>query len=158
MKEDTKDTNFIYHHEKSMSWESYSVQTGQIAGDCVDLNTENPTVQQYLREAYQKWINMGVDGFRVDTVKHISRLTFNKEFIPQFKATGGSGFYIFGEVCSRYRQVWNNGIPAISTPFYTWKEELTIVGEQELSMRQAFFNIGKITQPLTTNQPPTTII
>ncbi|HOV14921.1 MAG TPA: alpha-amylase family glycosyl hydrolase, partial [Spirochaetota bacterium] len=123
MKEDTKDTNFVYHHEKSMSWESYSVQTGQIAGDCVDLNTENPTVQQYLRDAYQKWIGMGVDGFRIDTVKHISRLTFNKEFIPQFKTMGGSGFFIFGEVCSRYRQVWNNGIPAISTPFFTWKEE-----------------------------------
>lgn len=122
MKNEAGDPNFIYHHEKSLSWESYTVQTGQIAGDCVDLNTENPTVSAYLRDAYNQYIDMGVDGFRIDTVKHISRLTFNKEFIPQFKARGGEDFYIFGEVATRYRQVWNNGIPAISTPFYTWKE------------------------------------
>jgi glycosidase len=123
MKEDSIDTGHIYHHEKSMSWESYSVQTGQIAGDCVDLNTENPVVAQYLREFSNKYIDMGVDAFRVDTVKHISRLTFNKELVPQIKAYAGDNFYIFGEVCTRYRQIWNNGIPAISSPFYTWKED-----------------------------------
>ncbi len=122
MKNEAGDPNFIYHHEKSLSWESYTVQTGQIAGDCVDLNTENPTVSAYLRDAYNQYIDMGVDSFRVDTVKHVSRLTFNKEFIPQFKARGGDDFYIFGEVCTRYRDVWNSGIPAISSPFFTWKE------------------------------------
>ena len=125
MKEDTKDTQFVYHHEKSMSWESYTVQTGQIAGDCVDLNTENPTVAQYLQDAYNKYIDMGVDSFRVDTVKHVSRLSFNKYYIPTWKTRGTDLFYIFGEVCSRYRQVWNNGIPAISSPFFTWKESQT---------------------------------
>lgn len=122
MKEDMKDTKYIYHHEKSLSWEGYTVQTGQIAGDCVDLNTENPEVSKYLIDSYDKYIDMGVDAFRIDTVKHISRLTLNKEFVPAFKAKGGSNFFMFGEVASRYRQVWNNNIPAISTPFYTWKE------------------------------------
>ncbi|MDS0524658.1 alpha-amylase family glycosyl hydrolase [Clostridium sp. SHJSY1] len=122
MKEDMKDTKYIYHHEKSLSWEGYTVQTGQIAGDCVDLNTENPEVSKYLIDSYNKYIDMGVDAFRIDTVKHISRLTLNKEFIPAFKSRGGSNFFMFGEVASRYRQVWNNNIPAISTPFYTWKE------------------------------------
>jgi glycosidase len=122
MKEDVKDTQGIYHHEKSLSWESYSVQTGQIAGDAVDLNTENPTVSNYLIDAYNSYIDMGVDSFRVDTVKHISRLTFNKVFNPAFKARGGQNFFMFGEVATRYRQVWNNGIPAVSTPFYTWAE------------------------------------
>lgn len=122
MKEDANDTLYIYHHEKSLSWEGYTVQTGQIAGDCVDLNTENPTVADYLTSAYQKYIDMGVDSFRIDTVKHISRLTFNKYYIPAFKAAGGEDFFIFGEVATRYRQVWNSNIPAISTPFYTWAE------------------------------------
>jgi glycosidase len=66
---------------------------------------------------------MGVDSFRVDTVKHISRLTWNKEFLPAFTKAGGDSFYIFGEVCTRVRDVWNRGIPALSAPFYTWKEE-----------------------------------
>ena len=122
MKEDSLDTENIYHHEKSLSWEGYTVQTGQIAGDCVDLNTENPAVSDYLINAYNRYITMGVDAFRVDTVKHISRLTFNKEFIPAFKAAGGEDFFVFGEVATRYRQVWNSNIPAISTPFYTWAE------------------------------------
>jgi len=122
MKEDSNDIRNIYHHEKSLSWEGYTVQTGQIAGDCVDLNTENPYVTRYLIDAYNRYIDMGVDAFRVDTVKHISRLVFNKEFLPAFKNRGGDDFFIFGELASRYRQVWNTNIPAISTPFYTWKE------------------------------------
>ena len=36
--------------------EGYTCQTGQIAGDCVDLNTENPTVSNYLNNAYNKYI------------------------------------------------------------------------------------------------------
>jgi glycosidase len=122
MKEASNDLRNIYHHEKSMDWEGYSVQTGQIAGDCVDLNTENPYVSRYLIDAYNRYIDMGVDAFRVDTVKHISRLTFNNEFLPAFKARGGDDFFIFGELASRYRQVWNHDMPPISTPFYTWKE------------------------------------
>ena len=123
MKNDAGDPNNIYHHEKSLQWESYLEQTGQIAGDCVDLNTENPVVSTYLKDAYTGYIDMGVDSFRVDTVKHISRLTWNKEFLPAFTKAGGDSFYIFGEVCTRVRDVWNRGIPALSAPFYTWKEE-----------------------------------
>lgn len=126
MKEDINDINNIYHHEKDMSWEGYTCQTGQIAGDCVDLNTENPVVYKYLQDAYNQYIDMGVDAFRVDTVKHISRLTFNNALVQPFydnaAANGNDSFYMFGEVCSRYRQVWNSGIPALSAPFYTWKE------------------------------------
>lgn len=54
----------MYHTEKSLSWESYTVQTGQIAGDAVDLNTENPVVNQYLIDSYNQYIDMGVDAFR----------------------------------------------------------------------------------------------
>ncbi|MGZ7441513.1 alpha-amylase family glycosyl hydrolase [Paenibacillus sp. TH7-28] len=121
--------NNIYHTEKSLSWESYTVQTGQIAGDCVDLNTENPAVDQYLIDTYNHYIDMGVDAFRVDTVKHVSRYIFNKYFIPAWKTRGGSDFYIFGEVATRYRDVWNSGIPAISTPFYTWKSSKSYPGD-----------------------------
>ena len=122
MKEDANDTNNIYHHEKSLQWESYLEQTGQIDGDCVDLNTENPVVSKYLVDAYTKYINMGVDGFRIDTVKHISRLTWNNDILPQLQEAGGDDFTMFGEVCTRVRSVWNRDIPALSAPFFTWKE------------------------------------
>ena len=125
MKEDSIDTEFIYHHAKMIDWNSENCQLGQMAGDCVDLNTENPKVAEYLRNCYINYIKMGVDGFRIDTVKHISRLTFNNEFIPQFMEAGGDGFYIFGETCARYRGRWNEGVPALSPSFYTWTEDKT---------------------------------
>ena len=156
MKEDSKDTENIYHHEKSLEWEGYTVQTGQIAGDCVDLNTENPVVSDYLIDSYSKYINMGVDSFRIDTAKHISRLTFNNEFIPKFKAVGGDDFYMFGEVCTRDRAVWNRSMPAISTPFYTWKESKNYPwGDRltnESSTLQAYNdNLDVSTQPTSNN-------
>lgn len=120
------DVDVHYHnHDFKGGWETYEVQLGSIAGDCQDLNTENPDVARYIVDSYNKYIDMGVDAFRVDTVKHISRLTFNNELIPEFKARGGENFFIFGEVATRYRSVWNDNKPAISTPFYTWKESVS---------------------------------
>ena len=117
---DTDDPGKLYHHYGVFQWESYYVQEGQMAGDCVDLNTENPVVAKYLRDCYINYINMGVDAFRIDTMKHISRLTMNKEFIPQFKEAGGEDFFMFGEGCVLRNEVWNAGMPGISVPFYTW--------------------------------------
>lgn len=156
MKEGINDTENIYHHEKTLSWEGYTVQTGQIAGDCVDLNTENEKVVNYLVDSYTKYINMGVDAFRLDTVKHISRLTLNNEYIPAFKEAGGEDFYIFGEVATRYRQVWNNNIPAISTPFYTWKETKSYpwstLAEREQSTLEHWNDNQQVSeQPTSTN-------
>ena len=116
------DTHNYYHHYGHGNWDTFSSQWMQIAGDCVDLNTENPYVLEYIVKAYSKYIEMGVDAFRIDTVKHISRYTFNKEFIPAFMEAGGENFYIFGETCARYRGRWNEGVPALSPSFYTWKE------------------------------------
>lgn len=122
MKEDDIDTDGIYHHYPNLNWDDKTCQLGQIAGDCVDLNTENPIVYNYLIDCYNNYIGMGVDGFRVDTVKHISRLTFNKSFLPAFKKSGGEDFYMFGEVCARFGGVWYRDTPPLSCPFYTWKE------------------------------------
>lgn len=116
------DTNNYYHHFKDLSWESPTVQTGQIDGDCVDINTENPVVAEYLNECYNNFIDMGVDAFRLDTEKHVSRLTLNQFFFPSWLSAGGDNFYVYGEVCTRVSEFWNHNIPAISAPFYTWAE------------------------------------
>ena len=122
MKNDDTDTERIYHHEKSMQWEGYTVQTAQMGANCVDLNTENPVVTEYLKDCYVNYINMGVDAFRIDTVKHVSRLSFNNGFLPYFSEAGGEDFFMFGEACVLRNEVWNDNKPAISVPFYTWKE------------------------------------
>jgi len=125
------DSHNHYHHVgNEWNWDDYSRWYAQIAGDCVDLNTENPAVTEYLVDCYGKFIAMGVDGFRIDTSGHISRLTFNKAFIPQFTALaeqhkdrrGGGPFFMFGEVCARDRNVTYRNHQNCSPYFYTWKE------------------------------------
>lgn len=157
MKEDKNDVNNIYHHEKSMAYEQYIEQTGQMAGDCVDLNTENPTVANYLVEAYGEFIRMGVDAFRIDTMKHISRLTFNNYFFPAFKQfadkCGNKNFHMFGEVCTRVREVWNRGQACDSAPFYTWKESKSYAwGDTTTNLASTEKNWNDNTN---TNQPTT---
>ena len=128
----TGDPNNIYHHNGFCGggdWDNFEAQRKTIADDCFDLNTENPTVYNYLVDCYTKYINMGVDAFRVDTVKHISRLTLNSVFVPAFKKAGGDEFYMFGEVCTKGHDVWYRGNPPISTCFYTWADDATWLGK-----------------------------
>jgi glycosidase len=120
------DVNYYYHHYGNFSWENWGEQMAQIAGDCVDLNTENPVVAEYLVRCYGQFIRMGVDAFRVDTMKQISRLTLNKFYIGAFQKfaekCGNPNFFMYGEVCARAEEAWNHGVPAVSAPFYTWAE------------------------------------
>ena len=123
--------NYWHHVGQAWDWDDYSRVWGQIAGDCVDLNTENPFVYDYLIDCYTKFIEMGVDGFRIDTSGHIARVTFNKAFIPRLHAAaekakakrGGTPFFMFGEVCARAEEViYRNQNYNCSPCFYTWAE------------------------------------
>ncbi len=120
IKSDKYETNNYYHHSSDMSYEQESEQTGQMADDCVDINTENQKVADYLNNCYKQYVDMGVDAFRLDTEKHISRWTLNHAYFPEYSKY--KNFYIFGEVCARVRGTWNHDIMADSCPFYTWKE------------------------------------
>ena len=127
-----------FHTGWLKNWEDETCQSGTIHEDCIDLNTESAAVQKYLIDAYTKYIEMGVDAFRVDTVKHVSRLMFNRHFIPAFKEAGGENFYMFGEVCTRVNEVWNHGVPPLSTPFYTWKERKTYSADDSSAVHEAY--------------------
>ncbi|MFV0471926.1 MAG: alpha-amylase family glycosyl hydrolase [Paludibacteraceae bacterium] len=120
------DNKNLWHHYGNFNWDDITCQWAQIAGDCVDLNTENPLVYNYLIQCYTQFINMGVDGFRVDTERHINRLVFNKVFNPAFlqaaNSAGKSNFFMFGEVCTRDRNVIYRNTPPMSTPYYTWAD------------------------------------
>ena len=124
------DTHNYWHHFGNFNWDLPNRWWAQIAGDCVDLNTENNTVAEYLINCYGNFIKMGVDGFRIDTSGHISRLTFCKQFIPQFAALGKqyedkrlnkAPFFMYGEVCARFGSVQYRGQDNLSPYYYTWK-------------------------------------
>ena len=124
------DTHNYWHHFGNFNWDLPNRWWAQIAGDCVDLNTENNTVAEYLVKCYGNFIKMGVDGFRIDTSGHISRLTFCKQFIPQFAALGKkyedkrlnkAPFFMYGEVCARFGSVQYRNQDNLSPYYYTWK-------------------------------------
>ena len=126
------DTHNYWHHFGQFNWDDNTRWWAQIAGDCVDLNTENEAVADYLIDCYGTFIKMGVDGFRIDTGGHIARLTFNMVYIPAFQALGeqyrskrlnGADFFLCTEVCARYQgSVTYRNQPALSPYFYTWAE------------------------------------
>ena len=141
------DIHNYWHHYGQFGWDDPSRWWGQIAGDCVDLNTENDEVAKYLVDCYGQFIKMGVDGFRIDTSGHISRLTFNHQFVPQFAALGKqyenkrlnkAPFFMYGEVCTRGHEATYRGQANLSCYFYTWKSDESLMKQWDGS--QSFWD------------------
>ena len=141
------DVHNYWHHYGQFSWDDPTRWWGQIAGDCVDLNTENDEVAKYLVDCYGQFIKMGVDGFRIDTSGHISRLTFNHQFVPQFAALGEqykskrlkqAPFFMYGEVCTRGHDATYRGQANLSCYFYTWKSDESLMNQWDGS--QSFWD------------------
>ena len=123
-----KDIHNYWHHKAWFDWDDPSRWWGQIAGDGVDLNTENPAVTEYLVQCYSRFIKMGVDGFRIDTAGHIPRLSFNNNFLPQLQEAaqsaeaiakrGNTPFFMFGEVFARSMEVIYRGANYNCSPLH----------------------------------------
>lgn len=67
----SNDTQGIFNHE---SWTDYSTYENGIYHSMyglADLNQMNTTVDTYLKDAVDYWLDLGVDGLRVDAVKHM---------------------------------------------------------------------------------------
>jgi glycosidase len=88
-----------YHQDGFMSggdWESpKSLQKKHMAGDCIDLATENTEVRNYLNAALKQYLDMGVDAIRLDTVKHVERSDL-LTYVNDWKAHK-QGLFVFGE-------------------------------------------------------------
>ncbi len=85
-----------------VTWESdYQVVKGDFPGGLKDLDTTNPDVIEALIRVYKYWIGaINIDGFRVDTIKHVEH-EFWREFTPAMRNhaenLGKKNFFIFGE-------------------------------------------------------------
>ncbi len=120
----------LFHQCWIGNWEGEDSRSCWLHEDLADFNTENPAVQNYLIGAYNKYIDMGVDGFRVDTAVHIPRTTWNRRFLPAIQervtqshgAEAAKNFFVFGEVAAFVNDKWNRGSVNHSAQFFTWKE------------------------------------
>ncbi|MBK1644043.1 alpha-amylase [Thiocapsa imhoffii] len=97
---DPQDLDPHWYHQDGFicggDWESaYPLQHKHLAGDCIDLATERQNVKDYLINAIKRYLDMGVDALRIDTVKHIERETL-LEYINAWKAHKPD-LFVFGE-------------------------------------------------------------
>ena len=97
---DSHDLDPDWYHQDGFicggDWESaYPLQTRHLAGDCIDLATERQNVKDYLINAINRYLDMGVDALRIDTVKHVERDNL-LEYVDAWKAHK-PGLFVFGE-------------------------------------------------------------
>lgn len=90
-----------YHNRGDSTWTGTSVYDGDFFG-LDDLFTEKPEVVVGWTANWSSWITrFNIDGYRVDTAKHVNPEFWNA-FIPKIlataKAAGKKQFPIFGEV------------------------------------------------------------
>lgn len=152
----------VYHNCWIGNWEGEDSRSCWLHDDLADFNTESASVQNYLIGAYDKYIDMGVDGFRVDTAVHIPRTTWNRRFLPaiqervtqRFGAAAAENFFVFGEVAAFVNDKWNRGSVNHSAQFYTWKERREYSaddGKAALEMYDYEQQQGTGSQPTSTN-------
>ncbi|GGM58699.1 1,4-alpha-glucan branching enzyme [Micromonospora sonchi] len=93
----------MYHNRGDSTFAGENSEYGDFFG-LDDLWTERPEVVRGMTKIYADWVrDTGVDGFRLDTVKHV-----NMDFWPQFSQgvnqaaarAGKKDFFMFGEVYS----------------------------------------------------------
>ena len=93
----------MYHNRGDSTFAGESSEYGDFSG-LDDLWTERPEVVTGMERIYQKWVrDFDIDGFRIDTVKHV-----DMDFWTQWATAldtyaakqGRDDFFMFGEVFS----------------------------------------------------------
>ncbi|WP_037615961.1 carbohydrate binding domain-containing protein [Streptomyces aureus] len=151
-----------YHQCWIGNWEGEDSRSCWLHEDLADFNTENATVQNYLIGAYDKYIDMGIDGFRIDTAVHIPRVTWNRRFLPaiydrvtqRFGTDAAKNFFVFGEVGAFVNDKWNRGSVNHSAQFFTWKERKEYSADDETASIEQYNyeeQLGTGNQPTSTN-------
>ncbi|WP_432085212.1 pullulanase-type alpha-1,6-glucosidase [Streptomyces sp. bgisy095] len=104
----------MYHNRGDSTWVGESAEYGDFVG-LDDLWTERPEVVEGMERIYEKWVrDFKIDGFRIDTVKHVD-LDFWTQWATALdayaKKRGREDFFMFGEVYS--------ADPAVTAPYVT---------------------------------------
>ncbi|MFJ4503916.1 pullulanase-type alpha-1,6-glucosidase [Streptomyces sp. NPDC088864] len=93
----------MYHNRGDSTYAGESTTYGDFSG-LDDLWTERPEVVAGMEKIYQRWVrDFDIDGFRVDTVKHVD-MDFWTQWATALDAYaakhGRKDFFMFGEVYS----------------------------------------------------------
>ncbi|MFI6888326.1 pullulanase-type alpha-1,6-glucosidase [Streptosporangium canum] len=93
----------MYHNRGDSTFSGENDQYGDFFG-LDDLWTERPEVVRGMTDIYKTWVrDTGLDGFRIDTAKHVD-MEFWERFSPALRGyaagLGNKRFFMFGEVYS----------------------------------------------------------
>lgn len=90
----------LYHNRGNSTYSGESTTYGDFSG-LDDLMTEDQRVVDGFVDVYNTWIDLGIDGFRIDTVKHVN-FEFWEDWTTRVldyaHANGKPDFFMFGEV------------------------------------------------------------
>ncbi len=90
----------LYHNRGNTTFSGENSVYGDFFG-LDDLFTEQPRVVRGMTQIFGRWVRFGVDGFRVDTTKHVN-LEFWQQWAPAMLAQAhkihNDDFFMFGEV------------------------------------------------------------
>lgn len=108
----TSDTKGLFHHNGGTDFSTIEDGIYRNLYDLADLNNQNATVDSYLKESIKLWLDKGIDGIRLDAVKHIS-FGWLKSFMDAIYSykpvfTFGEWFLGAGEVDSNNTNFANN--------------------------------------------------
>ncbi|MDX2129349.1 MAG: alpha-amylase family glycosyl hydrolase [Chloroherpetonaceae bacterium] len=117
---DTSDPDW-YHHSGNGFAQGYDDTTNlyqrALAGDTPDFHTRSDSVRKYLVEAYKQYIEMGIDGMRLDAIKHIN-IHDLLYFVDAFRAINPQLFFV-GEVAQKRHEL--HQVEQINPHWYTWR-------------------------------------
>ncbi|GII00343.1 pullulanase-type alpha-1,6-glucosidase [Planobispora takensis] len=104
----------MYHNRGDSTFSGENSEYGDFFG-LDDLWTERPEVVKGMIDIYRTWVReTGIDGFRIDTAKHVN-MEFWERFSPALRGyaaqQGNRRFFMFGEVYS--------GDPAFTSRYST---------------------------------------
>jgi glycosidase len=140
----------VYYHNRG---NSDFVGESSLYGDFFgldDLMTENPRVVQGFIDIYAAWIDrFGVDGFRIDTARHVNP-EFWQVFVPavltRARARGIPNFHIFGEVAAETidvaqlaRHTRIDKLPAVLDFGFARTVEAVVAGNEGTSLLARLF-------------------
>lgn len=93
----------MYHNRGDSTFAGESSDQGDFVG-LDDLWTERPEVVSGMEKIYEKWVkDFAIDGFRIDTVKHVNTGFWTQwaTALDKYAAQRGrKNFFMFGEVYS----------------------------------------------------------
>ncbi|GAA2015556.1 pullulanase-type alpha-1,6-glucosidase [Catenulispora yoronensis] len=133
----------LYHNRGNSTFAGESGDEGDFSG-LDDLWTERPEVVKGMEQIYESWVDFGVDGYRIDTVKNVD-LPFWTQWSTALKSYaakhGKPNFFMFGEVY--------DADPTVQAPYVTQGKLDATLGFPFQDAARAFASQGASSQRLS---------